>query len=279
MGASISYSGNIYLWAIHRNELGAIDYEVEADLKFYLNVSYEQGRIYASLSIYNESSNSLVFNRTVPVDRNSSLILFLVPHSEATDVVEYGYKIYVCPRPGPTRFGSTSGTPSVVGVPKEYLGVLTLQNGLLMVTDNWWNRDWQCSDVVKRHDTGTFYRYSRLENGYMLLSYTAYYETTVGTGNSTVAEVFREYGSPLINILIDTFGIDFLRAIVNEIRSNTTLSLEVIREGIGIIKSNVYPLDQDWYGGIFGLYMGLTPLSQLITVASIVLLVLYFRRR
>jgi len=278
-GASIIYSGDINLWAIHRSAEGVIDYEVGADLSYYLNISYEQGRIYASLSIYNESSGNLVFSKVVPVDRNSSLVLFLVPHSGVTDIVEYGYKIYICPKPGPTLFGSAFGTPSKVGVPKQYLGVLVFQNDLLIVTDGWWNKKWQCNDVVKRHDTGVFYVYGRLENGYMLLSYTAYYGATVGTGNSTVAEVFREYGSPLINILIDTFGIDFLRSIVNEIRGNTALSPEVIREGIVIMESNVYPLDQDWYGGIFGLYMGLTPLSQLVTVASVVLLVLYFRRR
>jgi len=278
-GASISYSGNINLWAIHRNAEGVIDYEVEANLRFYLNVSYERGEIYASLSVYNESSNDLVFSRTVSLDRSSSLILFLIPHTGATDIAEYGHRIYVCPKPGPTRFGGPLGTPSEVGVPKQYLGVLVMRNDVLAVTDGRWSEDWQCSDVVKRRDTGVFYRYGRLENGYILLSYTAYYGATVGTGNSTIAEVFREYGSPLINMLIDTFGVDPLRTIVDEIRSSTSLSPEVVREGIYITKSNVYPLDQDWYGGVSGLYMGLTPLTQLMTVASVVLLVLYFRRR
>jgi len=278
-GANVSYTGEINFLAIHRNEEGVVDYDVKADFKYYLNVSYEQGGIYVSLSMYNESSNALVFSKTVPVDRNSSLISFLVPHSGAVDIAEYGYRIRVCPKPGPTRFGGPSGTPSEVGVPKEYLGVLALKGDLLIVTDEWWSEGWQCGGVVERHDTGVFYRYGRLENGYMLLSYTAYYGASVGTGNITVAEVFREYGSPLINMLTDTFGVDFLRSIVDEIRGNTALSPEVVRERVVITESNVYPLDQDWYGGISGLYMGLTPLSQLVTVASIVLLILYFRKR
>ena len=278
-GANISYQGNINIWAIRRNASGAVDYEIEIDLEYYLEINYQSDKIYSSLYVYNMSSGNLIFNRTISIQRNSDLLLFIVPPNNVVSIIRYGYEIHICPKPGPTRFGSPVGTLSEVGVPKEYLGMLTLQNNLLTVTDNWWNRDWQCNDIVKRGDTGVFYRYGRLENGFILLSYTAYYGASMGTGNSTIAEIFREYGSPLINMLADTFEVHLLRDIIQKIRTDTTLCPEIVRETIHIKKSNVYPLDQDWIGGISALYMGLTPITQFMTVASIVLLILYFRRR
>jgi len=278
-GAKIKYIGNINLYAYHRNKRGQIDYEIDSDLKFDLNIKYDSDKTYLTLSIYNETAKSLLFNRTIVSTNNSSLLSFLFPNQESVYISNYEYRLIVCPYPGPTHFGSIVGTPSLVGVPKEYLGEIIVGNNKLVITDNWWDEKWQCDNVVKRHDTGTFFRYSKLENGYMLLTYIAYYGAEVSTGNETIAEIFRENGSPLINMLVDTFGIDFLEDTVTELRNNKTLTISVVRESIIISESNVYPIDQDWGGGVMALYMGLTPLTQFLTIAAIVLLILYFRRR
>lgn len=279
-GAKISYAGDINFWADHRDNRGVIDYMIDEDLVYYLDIDYKSDSIFASLRIYRvyNDSTTLMFNKTTSINSDSSLILFLLPHSNIVNITEYGYEISICTKPGPTRFGGLGYPSKKVGIPKEYLGALMLKKGMLIVTDDWWNEDWQC-DVVKRHDTGVFFRYGKLENGYMLFSYASYYDAHVGGGNESIAEVFRRYGSPLINMLINTFEVDFLKDIVDKTRSCVASDIDVVRETAYIESSNVYPVDQDFYGGISGAYFVQTPISQLITMAAIILLILYYRRR
>jgi len=266
-GAHIVYGGRIILWVDKVVANGRSELWIDRDLTFYLNIRHAEKNVTATLTIY--ESESIIFNRSVALDINSPLLLFLFPGNESAKIGGYGYELRICPRPGETIWFSK------IGFPRAYLGVLDVKGGELVITDDWYYSWFQgCRNFVQRNDAGTFFRYVRLEKGYMLYSYSASPES-----NMRIAEKFLSYGPPLITMLIDVFDVDFLRDIVEELRNATNIEINTIHESIAIRESNVYPVDHDWGGALIGFYMSLTPISQIMTAAAIILLILYFRGR
>ncbi len=272
----ISYSGELNVFALRRDDSGAVIYDVDRTYRYNATLNFTSSNVVVGLKVWNISVNgeeSLMYSQSLILDRNSNTIRFLVPDDDVQDLD--GYKLIICPNPGRIHFGSLLGTPSQVGVPRIYLAAFIDSTNNVVITDNWWET-WDCGGYIGRYDVGTFNQYVRLEGSYMLLSYALY----IGEGeveNDTLKSLFYDVDPPIYRYIFKELGIEGVVSTVNRVRNDGNLTLAIYRETISLIDSNIFPIDQEWLQALISYYIALTPISEVLTVAPIILLYLYLR--
>ena len=289
-GARITYYGRLILAASGTASMSkAVNMQVMLGFKLTIERGSGDG-FTATLTAYNITHvgpktviGRKVFERSVKLRRSDPLLEFLFPNSTRVELSSYGYEVRICPHPSPYVLANR-GLPSDLGVPRYYVGALVIRGGGIVVTsafnDTYPRECWEC---FPPRDTGTFFNYVRISKGFMLVDYQACYGGFMcGVTNKTIMKYFLKHGSPLLNMLADDFGFKYLRRVLSELReiqAKYSIYPDMASESITLGKTNVVPTDQQWLAGIEGLYMTATPFSQAMTVAAVVLLALYFRRR
>jgi len=283
-GSSVLYRGYLDFYFTLDNSSGLIIKEiVNSDFQYSLLLKNTGNGVQALIRIYNESNGNEIFSANKTLSYDSDLVRFFLPRDSPTILYKGLFKLNICNVPGNMLVGSSLLMPSVLGVPRLYMGMLYIDRSLVVIESPFfWPRSWKenCK-IPNLLWTGTFLEYVRLKKGYMLSAYTAYYGTDI-SGNPAhsvaISKVYRRYGSPLLDILVETFNISFLKNIL-DISKNNTIHIRIVRETAKIADTNTYPIDQQWGEAIIGAYMTLTPFSQLLTVLIVVFMVYYYKKR
>ena len=283
-GSSILYKGYLDFYFTLDDSSGRIIKEiVNSDLQYSLLLKNTGSGVQALIKIYNESSGNEIFNANKTLSYDSDLVQFFLPRNSSTKLYRGLFSLNICNVPGKMLVGSSLLMPSVLGVPRLYMGMLYIDKALVVIeSPSFWPQSWKEScKMPNLLWTGTFLEYVKLKKGYMLSAYTAYYGTDI-SGNPAhsrdINEAYRRYGSPLLDILVETFNISFLKSIL-DISKNNTIHIRIVRETAKIVDTNTYPIDQQWGKAIIGAYMTLTPFSQLLTVLIIIFIVYYYKKR
>lgn len=281
-GSRITYVGEMDFFITRDKNNNIVKVVLDTSLYYTLSIEYSKPeKIIVNLNIYNNSKElkKLIFSKSLIFDKNVSLIKFLFPSSTKLSLNK-DLQLFICKYPGSIWSSSSLGMPTRLGVPREYLGILIIDRKLLVSEmpplPKQWNKCIASLLLDNMSRVGEFFEYGRLKNGYILLSYTAYYDTDIN-GNPVAADVFKKYGSPLMDLIIASFGVPILKNIKNIIKKDPNLTVRIARERILLLKSNTYPTDQAWLDGIVSAYMALTPFSQLLTVLALIFIVLYYR--
>ena len=264
-GASIGYEG-------------VLDYTLadsEYSFRFSLDIKYiNYTSIIVNLKIYDYDTGVLIFNDSINASTASPLIEFLLPSKPSLVIEEADTRIVVCGEKSRIYFGP-GAMPSDIGVPATFPAMLDASG--LRIANNDWGELEECAKLADKGFIIGFYEYLRLEKRYMLLLYEGTVSTqAIALDNATLAALFGE-GPPLMRILVSTFSLDLLEGLVKT--SKPPYGDALFIEKISLAYTSVYPIEQDWLGGIMGTYMYQTPFSQALTISGVVLLILYFRRR
>ncbi len=289
-GAYVTYYGRLLMVASGSASINRSVY-FTVDLGFNLTLRRRVGGGFtASLVVFNIThvggkavADHLVFRGDATLSPNDPLIKLLFPNSTRVEIGRYGYEVMICPHPSPYVLANR-GLPSDLGVPKYYVGALIIRDAGIVVTsvfkDNYPSA---CFRLIPHRSTGMLFNYVRVGNRFMMVDYRACYGGFMcGITNRTVTTYFLRHGSPLLNILVDDFGFSYLRHTLYRLRLLSvkySIYPEEAEELLTLGRTNVWPTDQQWLAGLEGLYMTATPFSQAMTVAAVVLLALYFRRR
>ena len=257
---------------------------VDKDLRYTVLLVNTGEGVRASLRIYDVKTNQLIFSSNRTLSRGSGLVLFFLPANDSVKFFNGLFRLDMC-NVAANRFlpGPSFGVPSLLGVPRLYMGMLYIDKALAVIEyPGDWDRNWKehCK-MPSLLWTGVFMEYTKLEKGYMLAAYTAYYGTDMNSNPKhaeDIAKVFKQYGSPLLDLFIKTFDVPILKKILS-IGRGKGICVDIVRETAKIVDSNTYPVDQAWLDGVIGAYMSLTPFSQVLTILIVVFVVLYIRKR
>ncbi|GEM_PF-5098432 len=290
-GARFTYYGRIFFEGTY-NETHIIN-SLSRHYIFKLNISFSDS--YAEIwikvvnntdiadgfiagDIFNFSEERVIFIRELQVDRDHPMIKVLFPTSSKEMVSEYSLKIFICESPGKILFGDLSGSPSIFGVPRKYVaGFYLLNDDVLIGEAPLYYSDIKCGFLRDRYDGGTFLSYLKMDNGYILYHFSSDYANDFK--EERLSRIIYLNGGPIINMLIDTFNIDFLSFIRDAYRNIANLSIDIYWEKLILYNTNISPRSQEWLLGLITLYIGLTPLSEVITAVAIIMFVLHIRRR
>jgi hypothetical protein len=262
-GASVEYSGKLYYDFFDGHKITTRHY------RFYLKLNYYDN-IEAKLELYDDDNGEYLAGATANISREHELLRFLMPSTDEFNISSLNSTVRICGRPG-SIFFAEAGQPTSIGVPPLHAAFMRYNNILFLDSD--WN-NWGCSPIVNA--TPIYYTYARIGDSYMLIYHQS--SNTLGKLNQTELQMLASSGPPLVKILVDTFNVQVLNETLSKIICNSD-KVTLVIEDIKLKTSNVFPTEQNWIKGMFGTYMYLTPLSQILTIAVLILYVLYLKQR
>ncbi len=253
-GSWLEYKGTLNL------DLATIDIDIVVK-----GLSGNNAQVY--LTLVSRGNHTVLYRGETIVSVNSPLLRFLLPPADNVTLVA-PWALAICVRK-PTRFIVTlPPSPTEFGVPYVYAAMI---KGPIWLIDEFYNQTCSAVQPGKPHNY-IIHEYAVLKGGYLLWDYTADYTVRV-------VDESTEPKPLLVSILGGEFpaAAKLLERIA--VRQSKVLNSSSISVGetLNIQSGNVCPVDQAWLDAIIGTYMFSTPISQLLTAAGIILILIYKR--